>query len=295
MTTLIYGNCAVRSYFIFILILVLLQSTAVYSQTVTIQGNSRNDYFVDVLKNALSYSPDKGYNLAFYQKDIPKTRVFDNIANNNGIDIVAGGATTAREQILQPIWFPILKGLFGWRIPLINKDNPDLFFGGLSTKAFFKLTVGQLHSWSDVKILESNGVTVVKGSHFEGLFQMLSAKRFDYFPRSILEVQKEFDDRKALNIAVDKYALIHYPSAYVFYVNKENHKLAKDVTYGLEQSLKDGSFERLFKRYFGDIIKKTRNEKRTIYQLQNPFLPEKTPLKRKELWLNFSTEKEVIL
>jgi len=278
--------------FLFSLILLPL-SLNTLAQTVVIQGNERSDYFVDTLKQALSYSPNKNYQLKFYSKDLPKARVFKNIITNGGINIVAAGATTDREKILQPIWFPIVKGLFGWRIPLVNKEKSDLFLHKLSTEAFKKLTVGQLHSWSDTKVLESNNLRVEKGSNFQGLFQMLAANRFDYFPRSILEVQQDFDNHKSLNITIDKNILLHYPTAYFFYVNKSNKALADDVTYGLEQSIKDGSFERLFMHYFGDIVSRTVSENRRVYHLNNPFLPINTPLHRKELWLDLTKNEEV--
>ena len=280
--------------YLFSLILLPL-SLNTFAQTVVIQGNERSDYFVDTLKQALSYSPNKNYQLKFYNKDLPKSRVFENIVTHGGINIVAAGATIDRAKILQPIWFPIVKGLFGWRIPLINKENRNLFLHQLSTEAFKKLTVGQLHSWSDTKILESNNLPVEQGSNYQGLFQMLAANRFDYFPRSILEVQQEFDDHKNLNITIDTNILLHYPTAYFFYVKKSNKTLAEDVTYGLEQSLKDGSFERLFMHYYGDIVNHTVSEKRRVYHLNNPFLPEKTPLHRKELWLDLATNEDINL
>lgn len=272
------------------LLFLFLQSHIVLSQTITIQGNKRSDYFIDTLKQVLSYSPHKNYQLQFYQKDLPKMRVFESIATNSGIDIVAAGATIEREKILLPIRFPIVKGLFGWRIPLVNKKHRELFYPKLSMQAFQQLKVGQLFSWSDTKILESNNLPVEKGSNYQGLFEMLSAERFDYFPRSILEVQGEFEAHKALNIAIDPYILIHYPTAYFFYVNKNNQALADDISFGFEQSLKDGSFERLFMKHYGDIIHHTLGEKRRVYHLDNPFLPEKTPLDRKELWLDLSIE-----
>jgi len=278
-----------------LLLLLLFLSHNTLAQTVVIQGNERSDYFVDTLEQALSYSPNKNYQLKFYNKYLPKSRVFKNIATNDGINITAAGATIDRERILQPIFFPIVKGLFGWRIPLVNKEKSNLFLPELSREAFKKLTVGQLHSWSDTKILESNNLSVEKGSNYQGLFQMLAANRFDYFPRSIIEVQKEFDNHKGLNIAIDKNILLHYPTAYFFYVNKENKALAEDVTFGLEQSLKDGSFERLFKQYYGDIVNKTISENRIVYHLKNPFLPKETPLNRKELWINLTANEEINL
>jgi hypothetical protein len=260
-----------------------------------VQGSERSNYYIDTLKHVLSYSPSKNYQLTFYNKNLPKSRVLNNIATNGGIDIIAAGATVEREQLLQPIWFPILKGLVGWRIPLVNKENSNLFSSNITAESFKKLTVGQLHSWSDTKILESNNIHVEKGSNFQGLFQMLAAKRFDYFPRSILEVQAELEDHKSLNITIDTNILLHYPTAYLFYVNKSNKSLAEDVAYGLEQSLKDGSFELLFNRYYGETISHATKDNRRVYHLKNPFLPTKTPLHRKELWLDLSTKNDVNL
>ena len=257
-------------------------------------GKEVDSYIVNLLKQALSYSPEKNYQLAFYNKNLPKLRVFQSIATNDGIDVIAAGASIDRDKILRPIRFPIMKGLFGWRVPLVNNNNSDLFAQTLSPSTFKKLKIGQLFSWSDTKILESNNLPVEKGSHYQGLFYMLDANRFDYFPLSVMEVHDEFDNYKTLNISIDEHILIYYPTAYLFYVNKDNKTLANDINYGLEQSLKDGSFEQLFMQYYGKIINQTILEKRKVYKLKNPLLPQKTPLHRKELWLNLSTE-EIIL
>jgi hypothetical protein len=278
----------VRSLFFLFSCLLLSLSLNTFAQNIVIQGSERSDYVVDTLKQALSYSTNKNYQLKFYNQFLPKVRAFQNIANNGGINIIAAGATIDREEMLQPIYFPLIKGLFGWRIPLVSKKNEHLFSPNLSTEAFKRLTIGQLHSWSDTKILESNNLHVEKGSHYQGLFDMLTANRFDYFPRSILEVQREYDEHKGMDIAIDANVLIHYPTALYFYVNKDNKALADDVKFGLEQSLKDGSFERLFMHHYGEIINHTINEKRRVYQLENPFLPTKTPLHRKELWIDLA-------
>lgn len=87
---------------------------------------------------------------------------------------------------------------------------------------------------------------------------------------------------------VDKHSLIHYPTAYYFYVNKNNTTLAKDLKKGLEAALKDGQLERLFNKHYGDIIDKVKTEKRHIIQLKNPLLPNSPSLNRPELWLDFS-------
>ena len=76
------------------------------------------------------------------------------------------------------------------------------------------------------------------------------------------------------------------PAAYFFYVNKNNTKLAADISLGLEKALKDGSFERIFNKYFGSAIKEVQQEKRRVFSLTNPFLPSQVPLSRSELWLD---------
>ncbi|WP_448214289.1 hypothetical protein [Colwellia sp. MEBiC06753] len=258
------------------------------AQEVIFPGNERDDYFTQLILLALSYTPEKQYQLKFYNEDVPKLRVFSMIAEHQGIDVVAAGSTQAREKIMQPIRFPLLKGLFGWRIPLIHQSEPEKFATISSTEEFKVFSAGQLHTWSDSAVLEGNGVKVEKGASYQGLFQMLAGKRFDYFPRSIIEVDWELDKNKDLPIIKDRHVLMHYPTAYYFYVAKDNDELATDIAFGLEQALADGSFERLFQQHYGEVVNKVYQEHRQIIKLANPILPVATPISRKELWLNFA-------
>jgi ABC-type amino acid transport substrate-binding protein len=182
------------------------------------------------------------------------------IANNAGIDVISAGATIDREALLLPIRFPILKGLNGWRIALVAKNNKDLFLQHANLEQFKTLKAGQLHSWSDTKVIASNGIYIEKGSDYDGLFTMLENNRFDCFPRSILEVRWEYEKHKDGNIMIEPHNLIHYPTAYFFFVNKKKTQLAADISAGLEEALKDGSFERIFNKYFGSAIKEVQRE-----------------------------------
>lgn len=271
-----------RLMFLFIFILL---SHVSFAQSVVLPGCDVDDYSAVILEHILSYQPENNYQLVYDCQGLPKNRVLKLIANNGGIDVISAGATTERDRLLLPVRFPILKGLNGWRIALVTKDNEDLFLKHATLPAFKSLKAGQLHRWSDTKVIESNGINVEKGSSYEGLFTMLENNRFDYFPRSILEVRWEYEKHKANNILIEPYRLIHYPTAYYFYVNKRNTKLAIDITFGLEKALKDGSFDKIFHRYFGAAIKKVQEENRTVISLNNPFLPAETPLSRAELWL----------
>ena len=250
-----------------------------------IPGIQRVDYFTSILEKALSYHPEKHYRVKFVDYDVPKLRAFKLIANNEGIDTIAAGATNERQAMLLSVKLPLLKGLNGWRVPLVTEQNKNLFKINHSRADFEKLIAGQLLTWSDTKIIESNGIRVEKGSNYLGLFSMLEKNRFDYFPRSVLEIEDEFNRHKHMGIVIDPNIIIHYPTAYYFYVNRNNLELAQDIEYGLEQAIKDGSFDRLFDHYYGQVVNKIKRQNRRVFELKNPYLPKDVPLSRKSLWL----------
>jgi len=274
-----------KNLLISIFIGLLLLSNSSYGKEVVIPGVQRIDYFTSMLQKALSYSPDKSYKLSFVDYDVPKLRAFKLIANNEGIDAIAAGATKERQAMLLSVKIPLLKGLNGWRVPLVTEKNKNLFEKYTSRAQFEELVAGQMLTWSDTKIIESNGIRVEKGANYLGLFTMLEKNRFDYFPRSVLEVEDEYNKYKHRGIVIEPNILIHYPTAYYFYVNKHNAELAKDIEYGLEQAIIDGSFDQLFDKYYGQVVNKIKLQDRKIYELNNPFLPADVPLSRRSLWL----------
>jgi hypothetical protein len=61
--------------------------------------------------------------------------------------------------------------------------------------------------------------------------------------------------------------------AFVFYVVKENVELAKTLTKGLLSAKADGSFNRLFERYFKTLFERLDLPNRRVIELNNPLLP----------------------
>lgn len=258
------------------------------AQTLVLYGALEKGYQIEILQHALSYHPDKNYQVVSFNNKVPKQRAFDFMNETKGIDVIYGGATVFRENLSLPVRIPILKGLNGWRVPLVNKDRTNLFDSINSMQAFKNLVPGQYYEWSDTKILESNGILIAKGSDFEGLFQMLDKNRIDYFPRSALEVENEYQWRKNLHIAIEQSALIHYPTAYYFFVAKENTALHEDISSGLQQAIADKSFDEIFNKYHGSTISAILQRNRKVFSLDNPYLPQQTPLSEKHLWINLS-------
>lgn len=172
----------------------------------------------------------------------------------------------------------------GWRIPLVTKKNVNLFANVKNVNDLRKFVAGQGYHWTDTQILEASNIKVERSYEFEFLFRMLGVGRFDYFPRSVVEIWGEFDAHKQMDIAIDQHIVIHYPAAFYFFTKKDNKKLADIIQRGLEVAIKDGSFDQLFYAFHQKEILKANLDMRKVIELSNPFLTPETPLNRKELW-----------
>lgn len=63
-------------------------------------------------------------------------------------------------------------------------------------------------------------------------------------------------------------------------------ELTRVIEQGLESAIASGEFEELFYRFHGSAIARSNLQERTVLKLENPLLPENTPLHRQELWFN---------
>jgi ABC-type amino acid transport substrate-binding protein len=118
------------------------------------------------------------------------------------------------------------------------------------------------------------------------LFKMLSAKRFDIFPRGAGEIQYEFDRNAADNpdLAIEKNLLIYYPFPYYFFFNRADTALKKRIETGLRIMIKDGSFDQIFNKYYREVIERLNLKNRRVIRLNNPLLPKDTPVDEAGMW-----------
>jgi hypothetical protein len=278
--------------FFCIVIIAIADVRLVYAKDITYMGlgEKRDYYHTELLNEIVKQFPNKAYSIKRYTDKLPHHRSFSYLAANKDINIVIAYASEERNAEFMGIKIPILKGLNGWRTSVVHADNLDIFKHVTTLEHFKTFVPGQFHTWTDYKILLSNGITSARGANFNGLYLMLDKKRFDYFPRSILVIDQEvkvFKEEKELNISIEPHILIKYPTALYFYVNKTNIALAKMINDGLENLISSGKFDEIFNRHFSEIIEKIRSENRQVFTLDNPFLPESVPLSREELWLDY--------
>jgi len=247
----------------------------------------RSEYFVQLLKMALEKTETE-LNKVKLESTIKmqQGRAVQQLLVGKNIDIIWTVTSISREEKLLPIRIPLLKGLLGHRVLIIRKEDKNKFSSVTNLNDLKQFTAGQGHDWPDTEILRANQLDVTTASNYEGLFAMLEARRFDYFPRGVNEAWQELEVQKKSNLIVDDHILLYYPSPIYFFVNNNNHMLASRIEKGLILSIEDGSFDLLFDSYheYEKVFATKLHRQRKVLQLHNPLLPPLTPLKSKKLW-----------
>ncbi|MEP5625102.1 MAG: hypothetical protein ABJP82_21230, partial [Hyphomicrobiales bacterium] len=105
----------------------------------------------------------------------------------------AVGTKPSWEENLITIRIPLRKGLQGYRLFFINKQDQSAFENTNTFEDFQIFPTGSGAQWSTTPLLEASGFNVVKGGSKSELMKMLSARRFVTFGRGIDEIYFEYD------------------------------------------------------------------------------------------------------
>lgn len=215
------------------------------------------------------------------------------------VDLIAGQIINVHivptqnewEEKAIPIRIPIQKGILGYRLFLIKRQDLEKFSHINSMDELKALRAGLRQQWSTTRSMEALGFNVITGSDYEGLFLMLISGRFDYFPRGVNEIFIEFSRRnKSLpDMAIEQSKALYLPMPTYVFVSPKYPKLAERIEVGLWKIIKDGSFDQLFWKYHKSDIQQAALAQRQIFTVDNPFLSPETPFDRKELWLDLLT------
>jgi ABC-type amino acid transport substrate-binding protein len=288
-----------KKYFFRIVALILLAWSMSANATMTYIYNApesaldkRYVYHWKILEMALQKTTRKYGPYRMVKSDVmTEQRQADELQRASGkLTVMYLDTSPELEKKLLPIRIPVDKGLVGYRVFLIrNADKPR--FEAVKTlhdlKAFsYGLGLG----WVDVNIMMSNHFKVVTGSSYEGLFEMLANKRFDAFPRGVVEVLEEYDTRKNTlpDLYIEPSILLYYPLPMYFWFSKtdEGRRMAARVEEGMWMMIRDGSYDRIFEQYQGYKIKKLKLGQRKLFKIGNPLLVPETPFKDKRLWFD---------
>lgn len=252
-----------------------------------IQGSHPLDeYAVGALRVALQQLPEH-YEIEVSQDDLTQARVIEELGLER-VDVMWLASNQQAEDMLLPIRFPLLKGLLGYRLSIINPKNQNRFRQVQSLADLKQLSFGQGYGWPDVDILRHNDLDVITTSKYNNLFYMVEGERFDGFPRGVLEPWLELENHAQLGLTVDTHLLMIYHLPFYFFVAPDNQALADKIAHGLELALSNGAFDAYFfnHRMIDGSLARAHLGERKVFHLDNPTLPKLTPLERKEFWFD---------
>jgi hypothetical protein len=209
-------------------------------------------FFPRILELALIKTLDTHgpFQISSYPHQLTNSRFLAELERNGVINLMWTMTDQTRETKLVPIKISLLKELNSYRIFLIR--------------------AGQGTSWPDTEILKNNQLPLVTSAHYELLFDMLKARRFDYFPRGLYEIWDEYLLHKDQHVAIEQTLMLYYHAPIYFFTNKENPLLAERIETGLNIAIADGSFDELFYSYkgFKKGEEEINNQSRRLFELQ---------------------------
>lgn len=286
-----------KSGFVFFCILVvsgLFMSVEIMAAEMTViypsresENDTRDDDLVEILKTALEKTvPAYGYFTMKPSVFMNEGRYRQELLSGDLINVIWAVPTRETENNFLSVRIPLRKGILGYRVFLVRKQDRAKFAAVKNLDDLKKLIVGQGHTWNDIAVFKANGIPVVTGNDYERLFAMLMEGRFDYFSRGINEAPAELAARKDKypDMMIEENILLYYPWPKFFYVNKKDKKLADRIEKGLNIMIQDGTFEVLFRKFNQKHIDSAGLKNRRLIKLENPLLPDSVSFERKELW-----------
>lgn len=292
-----------RNRFIFTSVLVLttfitLPMKAV--EKVKINVNPNNEfalYAQKLLETAIGNQ--QIYQLETHSSNHPAPRDVDMLRFDE-LSVVWQPTSRKLENQLLAIRIPIAKGLLGHQSVVIKKQRLAEFELDNQRKLLETMTFGISRNAEDKQIYLSAGLTGVYSSNEKTLIHMLEGDRFDYLPTDTHTAHKLVSDNPNLNLVIVPDLVVSFVKPIYFFVNKNNTQLANFLSERLEQMVNDGTLDELLMQqsFAAYTINKLSNDKLVAIELNNPVLPDETPVADSRYWYQFDVDesaKETLL
>jgi hypothetical protein len=211
------------------------------------QNDFRREYAQALLREILKRTESEfgPWKLELAPAHMERKRMFAALREGRLVNVTAYPVNAEWARSLKIVPVPIDMGVQSWRVALIDKRRqPE--FRSLDTARLKQMRAGAGSAWVTVHSLQDNGFIVVTGGNYEGLFDMLMAERFDYFPRGVNEIFRELEThrRNYPRLALEESFLLHDQIPSMFFVSPETPRLYARVAAGMEAMVKDGALER---------------------------------------------------
>ena len=217
-----------------------------------------------------------------------RARTLRELEQGQTLHVMAEAPKPEWNNKLLSVRIPIRKGIQGYRLFLIKKQNQARLNSIDSLDEFKLLTTGSGIGWSTTRVLKDNQFNIVTGSDYEGLFGMLMLNRFTTFGRGINEAFDELaqHEEKYPELTIDKKFVLFIPLPTYFFVTPKKPKLRDRIEIGLKKLISTGEFETIFQQEFGPLIAKANLANRTMFKISNPNLTQEDPVNIDSYWFN---------
>jgi hypothetical protein len=249
----------------------------------------RRDYSNALLKQVMERTVSEfgPYTIEHAVAHMERPRLLQALKEGKMVNVTAYPADARWVKELRPVPVPIDMGLQSWRIALIDQRKQERMRTLDLPQGLKELTAGVGSAWVTRASLHDNGFRYVTGSNYLGLFDMLMAGRFDYFPRGVNEIFQEFDARKGAfpQLAIEESLVLHDNIPSLFFVSPKHPRLYRRIAAGMDSLLRDGTLERLVLAHHRRMLQRARLCQRRRIELPNPGILGSMQARR-ELWLD---------
>ena len=234
-------------------------------------------YHTKILQRVLELTPEFGItNAVPHPQPMPQARQIIKLKSGEA-DVMWSATSDIRERQLLPVRFPLLQGLAGYRVLVINAYKQAQFPKSLNKEAIQSLVGVQGKDWPDLAVLQHNGFKV-EGAQwslwFHNMFTAVEKGMVDYFPRNVIEVTNDLERHKTKRIKLEDHFILRYPSYEYFFVSPGKPELVNRIQVGLLRMLDNGELKSMFEKHENHqraMILVT-DPNRKIIELANPDL-----------------------
>ncbi|MBQ4876259.1 hypothetical protein J8M21_03425 [Pseudoalteromonas luteoviolacea] len=285
-------------YKLILIWLLLISHTSIATETIRIRGSqsehdSTHNYYIGLVELAFD-KINKPIRIQFAPYMVQERALLE-LQSNRLIDLYWAGTDQQRESELGVVPIPLIKGLLGYRVFTIHQDKEPLFSQIKSLKSLKNITLCQGQHWPDTDIMLAAGLSVITNVVYENMFKQVYVDRCKAFPRGINEAFSEVESRKQIMPKLEVFddVILHYHFPMYFFTHKENTQLIDDLESGLMLAIKDGSFDEYMQTHptTKHLFPLSKWDNKTILTIDNPFLPQSTPIENKELWITLGNNK----
>lgn len=168
---------------------------------------------------------------------------------------------------------PLCRGLLGWRLLVVARENVDAF-NGLSLEQLKLKKVGVPATWVDAELFRANGFDVLEQGSLDDMLNWVAKGRVDFITLGANEAHDILaqNTQVGIHLAVEPSLALYYPFPLVFYLHQDATDLAQCLMQ--EWRKKNAQVGQLFQAHYGDGLTQAALPTREVLKLTNPLLPD---------------------